>query len=175
MHEGGLNTGNYNGCEGISGAIVDIVKNTDHEVDLFITGHTHQAYNCQIDRRLVTSASFYGRLVSDIDVTLDRETGDVASMRANNVVVTHDVPKDRALTQIVQKYKAFADPLINRAIGSITANITRTPDRNGISPLGRMIADAQRAATADDSNGGAVAAFMNPGGFAPTYSITRVL
>ena len=164
LHEGGLNTGNYNGCEGISGAIVDIVKNTDHEVDLFITGHTHQAYNCQIDRRLVTSASFYGRLVSDIDVTLDRETGDVASMRANNVVVTHDVPKDRALTQIVQKYKAFADPLINRAIGSITANITRTPDRNGISPLGRMIADAQRAATADDSNGGAVAAFMNPGG-----------
>ncbi len=164
LHEGGLNTGNYNGCEGISGAIVDIVKQTDPEVDLFITGHTHQAYNCQIDRRLVTSASFYGRLVSDIDVTLDRGTGDVASMRANNVVVTHDVPKDPALTQIVRKYKAIADPLVNRAIGSITADITRTPDRNGTSPLGRMIADAQLAATAEDSNGSAVAAFINPGG-----------
>lgn len=164
LHEGGLATGNYNGCDGISGAIVDIVKQTDPEVDLFITGHTHQAYNCQIDRRLVTSASFYGRLVSDIDVTLDRGTGDVASMRANNVVVTHDVPKDPALTQIVRKYKAIADPLVNRAIGSITANITRAADRNGISPLGRIIADAQLAATADDTKGGAVAAFMNSGG-----------
>lgn len=164
LHEGGLATGNYNGCEGISGAIVDIVKQTDPEVDLFITGHTHQAYNCQIDRRLVTSASFYGRLVSDIDVTLERGTGDVASMRAHNVVVTHDVPKDPALTQIVRKYKAIADPLVNRAIGSITNDITRTPDRNGSSPLGRIIADAQLAATADAAKGGAVVAFMNSGG-----------
>ncbi len=85
-------------------------------------------------------------------------------MRANNVVVTHDVPKDRALTQIVRKYKAFADPLVNRAIGSIAADITRTPDRNGISPLGRTIANAQLAATSDDSKGGAIVAFMNPGG-----------
>lgn len=164
LHEGGRTTGNYNGCEGISGSIVDIVKNTDPEVDLFITGHTHQAYNCQIDRRLVTSASFYGRLVSDIDVTLDRGTGDVASMQANNVVVTHDVPKDPALNQIVRKYKAIADPLVNRTIGSITSDITRIADRNGISPLGRLIADAQLAATSDDSKGGAVVAFMNPGG-----------
>ena len=173
LHEGGLNTGNYNGCEGISGAIVDIVKNTNPEVDLFITGHTHQAYNCQIDRRLVTSASSYGRLVSDIDVTLDRGTGDVASMRANNVVVTHDVPKDRALTQIVNKYKVIAAPLVNRTIGSITADITRTADRNGISPLGRMIADAQLAATADASQGGAVAAFMNPGGIRTDLSYSE--
>ncbi len=164
LHEGGVTAGNYNDCEGISGAIVDIVKNTDPEVDLFITGHTHQAYNCQIDRRLVTSASFFGRLVSDIDLTLDRGTGDVASMRANNVVVTHDVPKEPALTQIVRKYKAIADPLVNRPIGLIAADITRTANQNGISPLGRMIANAQLAATADDSKGGAVAAFMNPGG-----------
>ncbi|CAN1213305.1 5'-nucleotidase [Tumidithrix helvetica PCC 7403] len=173
LHEGGLTTGNYNGCEGISGAIVDIVKHTDPEVDLFITGHTHQAYNCQIDRRLVTSASFYGRLVSDIDVTLDRGTGDVASMQANNVVVTHDVPKDPALSQIVLKYKAIADPLVNRAIGSITADITRIADRNGISPLGRTIADAQLAATADASQGGAVAAFMNPGGIRTDLSYSE--
>nr|WP_236579470.1 bifunctional metallophosphatase/5'-nucleotidase [Pseudanabaena sp. lw0831] len=173
LHEGGLNTGNYNGCEGISGAIVDIVKQTDPEVDLFITGHTHQAYNCQIDRRLVTSASFFGRLVSDIDVTLDRGTGDVASMRANNVVVTHDVPKHPALTQIVLKYKAIAAPLVNRAIGSITADITRTPYLNGISPLGRAIADAQLNATADPDLGGAVVAFMNPGGIRTDLSYSE--
>ncbi len=36
LHEGGRATGNYSGCEGVSGAIVDIVKQTDPEVDLFI-------------------------------------------------------------------------------------------------------------------------------------------
>ena len=42
---------------GISGPILDIVNNTTDAVDLFITGHTHQAYNCVIDGRPVTSAS----------------------------------------------------------------------------------------------------------------------
>ena len=50
VHEGGLPaTDFYNGCAGISGPIVDIVNRLDDEVDLVISGHTHQAYNCVID------------------------------------------------------------------------------------------------------------------------------
>src|SRR5581483_1250862 len=56
IHEGGYPTGDYNECPGISGAIVDIVKKFDRAVDVVISGHTHQAYNCEIDGRLVTSA-----------------------------------------------------------------------------------------------------------------------
>ena len=39
-----------NECAGISGPIVDIVDRLDDEVDVVVTGHTHQAYNC-VDRR----------------------------------------------------------------------------------------------------------------------------
>ena len=49
IHEGGFPTGAYNECPGISGAIVDIVDRADDEVDLWISGHTHQGYNCVID------------------------------------------------------------------------------------------------------------------------------
>ncbi|MFX9885240.1 hypothetical protein ABTP59_18820, partial [Acinetobacter baumannii] len=56
IHEGGIPTGDYDGCSGISGPIVDIVKKLDKAVDLVITGHTHRAYLCEIDGRLVTSA-----------------------------------------------------------------------------------------------------------------------
>ena len=55
IHEGGLPTGDYNECPGISGPIVDIVKKFDKAVDVVVTGHTHRAYVCEIDGRLVTS------------------------------------------------------------------------------------------------------------------------
>jgi 5'-nucleotidase len=53
IHEGGFPTG-YNECPGISGPIVDIVRKFDPAVDVVIGGHTHRAYVCQIDGRLVT-------------------------------------------------------------------------------------------------------------------------
>ena len=71
IHEGGQPTGDYNECPGISGPIVDIVKKFDHAVDIVVSGHTHQAYVCNIDGRLVTSGDKYGTLVTAIDVKLD--------------------------------------------------------------------------------------------------------
>ncbi len=71
IHQGGYPTGDYNECPGISGAIVDIVKKFDKAVDVVISGHTHQAYVCNIDGRLVTSADKYGTVVTAIDLSLD--------------------------------------------------------------------------------------------------------
>ncbi len=166
IHEGGVQSSPapYNGCVGISGPIVDIVNRFDDEVDVVISGHTHQPYNCTIDNKLVTSAFSFGRLVTKIDLTIDRETGEVTTMVADNRIVTRDVAKDSFLTALVNKYNALVAPIANRVIGSITGNITRTTNAAGESALGDVIADAQLYATADPANGGAVIAFMNPGG-----------
>lgn len=166
IHEGGVQSSPapYNGCVGISGPIVDIVNRFDDEVDVVISGHTHQPYNCTIDNKLVTSAFSFGRLVTKIDLTIDRETGEVTTMAADNRIVTRDVVKDSFLTALVNKYNALVAPIANRVIGSITGNITRTTNAAGESALGDVIADAQLYATADPANGGAVIAFMNPGG-----------
>jgi len=164
IHEGGVQSGTFNGCVGISGAIVDIVNRFDPAVDVVISGHTHQAYNCQLNNMLVTSASSFGRLVTDVDLTIDRATGEVTQMAANNLIVTRDVAKDAGQTSLLAKYRTFADPIANRVIGSITADITRTTNPAGESALGDVIADAQLAATAPAGFGEAVAAFMNPGG-----------
>jgi len=59
IHEGGLPAGDYNECPGISGPIVEIVKKFDKAVDVVVSGHTHRAYVCEIDGRLVTSADKY--------------------------------------------------------------------------------------------------------------------
>jgi 5'-nucleotidase len=164
IHEGGFPTGTYNECPGLSGAIVDIVHRFDPAVDVVISGHTHQAYNCHLNGRLVTSASSFGRVVTAVDLTIDRATGEVVRMRANNLIVTREVPPDARLTALVDKYQTLVAPLANRVIGSITADITRDPTPAGESALGDVIADSQLAATADPAFGGAVVAFMNPGG-----------
>jgi 5'-nucleotidase len=166
VHEGGVQASPspYNGCVGISGPIVDIVNRLDPEVDAVISGHTHQPYNCVINGKLVTSAFSFGRLVTKVDLTIDRGTGQVTGMQANNLIVTRDVPKDSLLTALIDKYNAIAAPLANRIIGSITADITRANSAAGESTLGDVIADAQLYATVPANLGGAQIAFMNPGG-----------
>ena len=173
IHEGGFPTGGYNECPGISGPIVDIVNRLDPAVDVVISGHTHAAYNCVINNMLVTSAASFGRIVTDVDLTVDRSTGDVVSMAANNNIVTRDVSKDNFITALIAKYNTIAAPLANRVIGSITANITRTNNAAGESALGDVIADAQLAATADPAFGGAVVAFMNPGGIRADFNYAQ--
>jgi 5'-nucleotidase len=166
LHEGGLQTqpGGINDCNGISGPIVDIVNRTTQQVDLFVTGHTHTAYNCVIDGRPVTSASSFGRLLTDIDLTLDDLSKDVVEVAANNLIVTQNVFKARDMTKLIERYAAIAAPLRDRVIGRITADITRTPDDSLEHAAGNLIADAQLAATSSPDTGSAVAAFMNPGG-----------
>jgi 5'-nucleotidase len=165
IHEGGFPTGDYNECPGISGPIVDIVKKFDKAVDVVISGHTHQAYVCKIDGRLVTSGDKYGTLVTTIDLKLDPATRDVISAKADNVIVrTSSHAKDPDQTALLASYDAFAAPIANRLAGSITETLSHTPNGAGESTLGDIIADAQLAATRADSNGGAVIAFTNPGG-----------
>ena len=165
IHEGGYPTGDYNECPGISGAIVDIVKKFDRAVDVVISGHTHQAYVCQIDGRLVTSGDKFGTIVTAIDLKLDPVTRDIVSAKANNVIVRTAVyASDPQQTALLQAYEKLAAPIANRPAGSIAATLSRTPNDAGESPLGDIIADAQLAATREARSGGAVIALTNPGG-----------
>lgn len=165
IHEGGFPTGDYNECPGISGPIVDIVKKLDKAVDLVVSGHTHRAYQCNIDGRLVTSGDKYGTIVTEIDLQLDPKSRDVISASANNVIVrTERYAKDPAQTQLIAAYEMLAEPLAKRVVGRISDSISREASPAGAMPMGQLIADAQLAATAGTSEGGAVIALMNAGG-----------
>jgi 5'-nucleotidase len=165
IHEGGYPSGDYNECPGISGAIVDIVKNFDSAVDVVISGHTHQAYVCDIDGRLVTSGDKYGTVVTAIDLKLDPATRKIISAKADNVIVRTGIyAKDPQQTELLQSYDQFAAPIANRVAGSVTETLSRSPNDAGESVLGDIITDAQLAATSAEARGGAVIAFTNPGG-----------
>jgi 5'-nucleotidase len=171
LHEGGSAGGGSNGCSNPSGPIVAIANGFDDAVDVVVSGHTHRAYNCVIDGKIVTGASSFGRVVTDIDLTIDRATGDVVSQSATNI----DVDRAASVSEVssyVASVVALAAPLSNRELGRITATVSRSAGSNGLSPLGVLIADAQLAATSSPSLGGAQVAFMNPGGVRADLSFT---
>lgn len=165
IHEGGSPSAlDINGCANVTGAIVDIAERLDDEVDLVVSGHTHQPYNCVIDGKPVTSAFSFGRLITDIDVRVDKRRQDVTSIAINNRIVTRDVAQAADINALIAKYQAFAAPIANRTIGHITADILRANDASLEQSMGNVIADAQLDATDDPGFGDAVASFMNPGG-----------
>jgi 5'-nucleotidase len=130
-----------------------------------ISGHTHRAYNCRIDDRLVTSGDEFGTLVTSINLKIDRTTRDVMEAKADNVIVRTDTyAKDPEQTALLQDYRRLAAPLANRVVGILVESLSKQDTPTGETPLGDVIADAQLAATSTERDGKAVIAFMNPGG-----------
>jgi 5'-nucleotidase len=177
LHEGGSQTpppGAVDACVGISGPIVAIHDALDPAIDVLITGHTHLPYNCVLpdaagDPRIVTSAYSYGRVVSEIDLVLDKRTQDVRrdlSSAVNHAVIQSEIAPDPAITSVIDKWQPLFDEAGNTPVGTISADINRGGDPPGSdrgveSPAGNLVADAQLWAT---SANGAQIAFMNPGG-----------
>ncbi|TFV89097.1 bifunctional metallophosphatase/5'-nucleotidase [Blastococcus sp. CT_GayMR16] len=196
VHEGGTNAGAdgkatadskfANGCDKLSGPVVDINNAVVPAVDLIISAHSHQAYNCMLtdsagQPRLVTQAGYYGRLVSDIRLTLDGTTGDVvrycsAGYEANNLPVYRSGTGDPEVASIVQYWTTRAAETGNVVVGSLVEAAARAKNANGTenrgaeSRLGNLVAQAQLEALvadpahADPAVGAPTIAFMNPGG-----------
>jgi 5'-nucleotidase len=168
IHDGGIPAGNsadYNGCPGLRGDIVNIVPKLDKAVDVVVSGHSHSAYNCVIDGRLVTSAHRYGTLVTRIDLRLDARTHDVTTAKAENLIVRDgSLPKDAEQTALIAAYQERAAPVAGRVVGQVAEPLAVGRNPAGESPLGDFIADGELAATRDAANGGAVIGFVNMNG-----------
>jgi 5'-nucleotidase len=172
IHEGGQQGGataaaasfDINGCQSLSPQFVDLIDRMSDDIDVVVSGHTHSTYNCMLDGKLVTSASSAGRVVTDIDLRIQRSDGSVVSKSARNIVVTRDVAKDPAQTALLERYRPIGDKVGNRVVGSIAASLTRQETRAGESALGDVIADALLDAVKNTPGARAEIAMWNPGG-----------
>jgi 5'-nucleotidase len=189
--------GNLLNADGSKSDIENIVNRLDDAVDLVISAHTHAAYNCsantvdvknvggqavsssrptglanKVGRLIpVTSASAFGRIITDIDVTLDPKTRNVVAVLPTNRLVDRTDPlinqaiaTDPTVRNIVQGYNTLVSPLAGAVVGTITKALPAKANPAGEEPAGDLIADAQLAATQPAALGGAQIAFMNAGG-----------
>jgi 5'-nucleotidase len=178
IHQGGLQSAkgtlDINACMGdMQGTpIRPIVAQLDDAVDLVLSAHTHQAYICHLPNRTgrtipVTSASAYGRMLTDVDLTLDAHSKRITAITAHNLLVDRTNPAitpDPAIRAIVERYAALAAPIVNGVVGSITANILKEPAPSGENAVSDLVADAQLDATAAPSSGAAVMTVINEDG-----------
>ena len=189
VHQGVYSKLGYNdqSCGAIEGELLPILDRLDPAVDVVTSGHTHHAYVCDYGRInpakpiLLTSGGSYGRLVTDIDLTIDPAAGRVVGKRARNIVVqseaftgprgevplTDDIPRyaaEPAVAALVERYVKAAEPIAARAVGRLAGPALKANNEQGESVLGNLVADAQLAATRGASNGNAQIALMNPGG-----------
>lgn len=161
------NPTNLSGVPPTSGAIVEIVKHLDDDVDIVVSGHSHSFMNTLIPnangkKMLVVQAFSASTAYDDIDVTIDSGTQDVVAASARVLTTWADqgpgLTPDPTVASLVSQAEAKVAPLISQVIGTASIAINRTENSAGESLLGNLIADAQLAAT------GTQAAFMNPGG-----------
>ena len=170
IHEGGAQTGTYNSCEGISGPIADLAGKLPAEIDLIISGHTHRAYICLLPDpngklRHVTSASAFGRAVTETWLTVDQRTRDVIRSKTTsiNIPVVRTVARDPALTEVIDKWTPLYRDKAFEEVGIITGNINGSPGRDTPSSLANLVADSMLAATSKPPNNAQIA-FINQGG-----------
>jgi 5'-nucleotidase len=119
----------------------------------------------------VTSSSAFGRILTEVDVTISPATRDIIAVSPRNVLVDRtdpvilaDIAANPAVKNVVAAYKGAVSPLANAVIATITADMSNSASAAGEMQAGDLIADAQLQATQPASLGGAVMAFMNAGG-----------
>ena len=165
LHEGGFPGKGSGACPELSGPIVEIVPKLDRAVDLVISGHTHSAYVCDIDGRLVTSAGRYGTMLTQVRLTLSRKSGHVVKSAGENKIVLHSAyAEDPEQSDLIESYRELARPLMERPVGRITGKIERSAGEAGESAMGNLVTDAMKANAERLTAERIDVAFMNPGG-----------
>lgn len=108
-------------CPGFSGPILDLSDRMDPAIKVIVSGHTHQEYVCfRPDGKLITQSGSYGRLVTKIDITVDRTSRKVIATAANNQMVLNELGVKDAAGQALPVPTGYTvlrpDPAIDRVV-----------------------------------------------------------
>jgi 5'-nucleotidase len=169
IHQGGGVPDSFEeqGCNGLTGDILPILDKLDPAITTVVSGHTHQAYACTLQRggaaRLLTSAGRYGILYSDVRLSFDPSTHRLIDASAVNVPVTGAAGADPQVAALVARYVSASKPAAERVVGHLAGPAMKS-EENGESPVADLIADAQLAATQAENRGNADLSFINSGG-----------
>jgi 5'-nucleotidase len=149
MHEGGTDASpTYDNCVNPSGPAIELARKLTPEIDAIVTGHWHAAFNCSIpdpagNPRPVVEAANHGRLINEINLQLDRRTGEVLrdQTTSTNHPVTRDVAPDARIQRIVDYWTTAGARKYAEPVATITGDFTRTANAAGESTFADLAAD----------------------------------
>jgi 5'-nucleotidase len=174
MHEGASYDGEANDpsyvCPGLRGRGVEIAKRLDPAYGIIISGHTHQAYTCKINGRLLVQAGSFGGWVTESRLTV-AANGTVLDAQAVNYPVLQSANKPNpAFVALVQRASELTNAIRTQPIAVLPSGATRgVALPYGDSTMGNLIADAQLAYA--KKRGDADIAMINSGGIRADLTI----
>jgi 2',3'-cyclic-nucleotide 2'-phosphodiesterase/3'-nucleotidase/5'-nucleotidase len=147
-----------------TGEIVDWARAVNQRPDLIVAGHTHRVVQTRVNRIPIVEAGSYGTRYAVVD--LERVAPDSVHVWIRGIPVAYvdRVVPDSMVAARVAHHHAEVAPRLTEVVTTLAEPLHRGTttaageDRTGEYPLGRLIADAQRAA------GGTELALMNNGG-----------
>lgn len=168
MHEGAMYDGAANdpsyACTGLNGRGVDIANRLDPAYAIIISGHTHQAYTCKINGRLMVQAGSYGGWLTESRLTLNAQGQVLDAQAVNHPVLQGLYAPNPAFAALVQRAAALTTAARNRPVAMLTKGGTRQAKAPfNDSTLGNLIADAHLA-YAKQHGAGADIGLTNSGG-----------
>ena len=150
VYEGGVTDSTWNDktCANARGEIFNIADKLDKEVDVVLSGHTHQGYNCIRNGIPVMQAFSFGQGISQLDLEISADGNiDASKTRAINVPVVNDnntttavltaypmAKSDPAVKKLVDEYVALVAPKANRDVSQISTAIDHVASPAATSP-----------------------------------------
>ncbi len=167
MHEGATHTGGANdpsyACPSLQGRGVEIAQRLDPAYAIIISGHTHQAYTCKINGRLLVQAGSYGGWVTESRLRLDAQGKLLSAEAVNHPVLQSVYTPNPAFVALVQRAAELTAAVRSKPVAVLERGAQRSsPAPFGDSTLGNLVADSQLAYA--QKRGPADLALMNPGG-----------
>jgi 5'-nucleotidase len=161
MHQGGWQHAEppADGTAQLVGDIAGVVDRLDPDVDVVLGGHTHTFHKVLVDNggggtTLVAQAWPRGTGFADIDLEIDRKSGEVVALGARIVTTWADrgpgLLPDVRVAALTRQMEHLGAAIAGEAIARSSRPITREVNQAGESALGSLVADSYRQAMAAD-------------------------
>ncbi|MFE1242938.1 5'-nucleotidase C-terminal domain-containing protein [Fictibacillus sp. NPDC058756] len=141
------------------GEVIEMANTVDDEVDVIYAGHNHKYTNTVVDNKLIVQSFSAGTAFSDIDLLINKKTGDIVKKSAEIITTFHEgIEPDAEIKAMVDAAYDKVKDQLSKVIGDAPNGISYTKNDHGEIPMGNLIADSMIAET------GTEFAFMNSGG-----------
>ncbi len=156
LHEGGFQEpyeGDTRDNEVVTGKLVDIVSSLDGDVDVVLSGNTHNFTNAYLpnsagNQVLVTQGYSYNTGYSEVDTIISKESGDIVSKSARIVTLyPPDVTPDglNATQTLIDEIKTNQNQEFSEVVMNTLSPLTREKNIDGESLIYNFVTDAEHS------------------------------
>ncbi|WP_273124712.1 bifunctional metallophosphatase/5'-nucleotidase [Bacillus weihaiensis] len=130
--------------------LVKMAPSLHNEIDVIFAGHSHEYANTIVDNKLIVQGYSYGKAITQVNLEFDNTTDTLLNKEATIHLTSHEhIEPDLQTIQLLEKYRVKQNEM-NQIVMILPQSISRKKDRNGDSPLGKLLVESMSNETQAD-------------------------